>query len=137
LNLLSLLFRLRSSGGASQTPAASAATSNVPASSSAVSSSGSKAADPPNKRAVQGVFTFFNLGFMVFLAATGALGVGGADSSSDAGVVFVGIYLIVFAGVVFIFELAQLCPDGTLDTIMKKNFGFLYGIVGKGMFILL
>lgn len=86
---------------------------------------------------MKGVLLFFNLGFMVFLAATGALGVGGANDINDTGTIFVGIYMILFAAVVFIYEMAQLCPGKSLDMIMKRNFGFLYGEIGKGLFILL
>jgi hypothetical protein len=76
-------------------------------------------------------------GLMVFMAAVGALGIGSANSVNDTGVIFVGIYLILFAGIEFIFEMAQLCPNSSLDNIVKRNFGFLYGNVGKGLFFML
>jgi len=108
-------------------------TSSYPTSSAATSSS---EADPPYKKTVKGLFTFFNLGFMVFLAATGALGVGSADSINDTGDIFVGIYMVLFAAIVFIYEISQFCPNTSLDTFMKRNFGYLYGVIGKGLFIL-
>lgn len=74
---------------------------------------------------------------MVFLAATGAIGIGAADGTDDTGTVFVGIYLILFAGIQFFYEIAQMCPGKSLDMIMKKNFGFLYGEVGKGCYLML
>lgn len=77
---------------------------------------------------------------MIFLAATGALGIGNAGSSgniNESGVVFVGIYMILFAAIVFIFEISQVIPSQALDMIFKKNFGFLYGQIGKGLFITL
>lgn len=76
------------------------------------------------------------MGFMVFMAATGAIGMANADGIDDTGVIFVGIYMILFAAIEFIFELSQLCPNSALDTAMKKNFGFLYGTIGKGCFLL-
>jgi hypothetical protein len=128
-------FKLFSLGrlSASAPPAAapSAASSSYP------TAAADGADEPKNKRLVQGILSFFNLGFMVFLAATGALGVGSADNINDTGTIFVGIYMIVFAAVVFIFEMSQLCPGTSLDNLMKRNFGFLYGINGKGLFILL
>lgn len=78
-----------------------------------------------------------NLGLMIFMAATGALGIGGSDNVDDTGVVFVGIYLIVFAAILTFFEIAQLCPGGRLDEFVKRNFGFLYGNIGKGLFLVL
>eukprot|EP01038_Epipyxis_sp_PR26KG_P008044 gene8044-10899_t len=100
------------------------------------STSAVAANDPPYKNSVKGIFLIFNLGMMVFMAATGALGVLNADSVSDAGIIFVGIYMIVFAGIVFVYEISQICPCSILDNFMKRNFGFLYGIIGKGSFIL-
>ena len=80
---------------------------------------------------------FCNLGMMIFLAATGALGIQQSDSVNDTSVVFVGIYLILFAAIVFIYEIAQLCPDSSVDSFFKRNFGYLYGIIGKSLFIML
>lgn len=71
------------------------------------------------------------------MAATGALGVGSANSINDTGTIFVGIYMVLFAAVLFTFEIAQFCPGSSVDNIMKRNFGFLYGYIGKGLFILL
>lgn len=93
--------------------------------------------EPPYKGLVKGIFLFFNLGFMVFMAATGALGIASANSVNDTGAVFVGIYMILFAAIVFIYEVAQIFPSKKLDDLIKVNFGFLYGIIGKGLFILL
>lgn len=80
---------------------------------------------------------FINLGMMIFLAATGALGVKSSTSINDTGVVFMGIYMILFAAIVTIYEISQFFPGGSLDNVMKKNFGFMYGVIGKGLFILL
>jgi hypothetical protein len=96
-----------------------------------------EAAPVPYKGVVKGIFLTLNLGFMLFLAAVGALGIGASDNVSDTGVIFVGIYMILFAAIVFIFEVSQICPCTALDTIIKRNFGFLYGMIGKGLFICL
>lgn len=93
--------------------------------------------DAPYKTIVQGIFLVLNLGLMLFLAAVGALGVGASNSTDDTGVIFVGIYLIIFAGIVFIYEAVQVCHIEMLDNLWKRNFGFLYGTIGKGIFILL
>lgn len=83
------------------------------------------------------IFLVVNLGLMIFMAATGALGIGNANNVNDSGVIFVGIYLIVFAGILTVFEISQLCPGGRLDDFVKRNFGFLYGNIGKGLYLLL
>lgn len=74
---------------------------------------------------------------MVMMAATGAIGVMNANGVSDTGVVFVGIYMILFAGILTAFEFAQICPSESFDNMIKRNFGFLYGSIGKSLFILL
>lgn len=117
---------------------------NSNSSSPAPASSASAASKPirdengsPHKNKIKfGVF-IMNLGCSFFMAATGALGVGSADSISDTGTIFVGIYMFLFAAIEFIYEVSQYCPTKALDEFMKKNFGFLYGEVGKGLFIML
>lgn len=100
----------------------------------AASPSGDK---PPYFYAVKMAFFITNIGMMVFLAAVGALGIGSANSINDTGVIFVGLYLIIFAGLVVFYELAQVLHWERLDEFMKRNFGFLYGTYGKGFFILM
>ena len=71
------------------------------------------------------------------ISATGALAVGGANSASDAGAAFVGIYMVLFAGILFVHEVVQIFPMEYIDTVLKKNFGFLYGYIGKSCYLLL
>ena len=127
-------FFYRLASGGSQSAAAPGATN-------AISAPGSKP-NPPYKSLVVGVFSFFNIGFMIFMAATGALGIAssnstGSDTNAAAGNVFVGIYMMLFSAILFIYECIQICPVQSIDTFWKKNFGFLYGVIGKGIFILL
>ncbi len=107
------------------------------ATSPTTSKSNNNGIDPPYKSVVKWTFFFLNIGFMLFLAAVGALGVGASNNIDDTGVIFVGIYMILFAAIEFIFEISQVMPWEALDTFIKKNFGFLYGMIGKGMFITL
>jgi len=86
------------------------------------------------KGCAKAFFSFMNMGMCVFMAATGALGVRMADGVNDAGVVFVGIYMCLFALILFSFEVVQICPCTFFDDIMKKNFGFLYGTIGKSLY---
>jgi len=96
----------------------------------------SKEPDPPYKWLVRIVMTIINLGLAIMVAATGALGVNDSTSSSDTGVVFVGIYLVAFAGVLFAYEMVQIYPIQMFDMPMKRNFGFMYGTMGKGIYML-
>jgi hypothetical protein len=89
----------------------------------------------PLLKAVKYTMTFFSVGLPVALAACGALGVG--ESSGDVNIIFMGIYMIVFAANLFIYEALQLCPLEYLDLVYKMNFGFLYGPIGRGAYTLL
>jgi len=112
------------------------ASSAGPVAASGTADATSSGKEPPYKKTVTGVFMVVNLGLMVFMAATGALGIQESNSVTDTGLVFVAIYLILFAGIEFIFELTQICPGNYLDLVMKKNFGFLYGNFGKGLYFM-
>lgn len=90
---------------------------------------------PANKGVISGVVTFVNLGMAIMTAASGALGV--KNAGSDAGLGFIGLYLILFSAILFTFEVIQIRPCEALDNIYKRNFGFLYGMNGKCTYILL
>ncbi len=66
-----------------------------------------------------------NFGFPTFLAACGALAL--KETGNDPQVAFMGIYVFIFATVLFLFEALQVLPFPSLDFMYKKNFGFLYG----------
>jgi hypothetical protein len=76
-----------------------------------------------------------NLGLSIMMAACGVLGIAQADSTEDTGVVFVGLYMIVFALILSVFEMNQMRPNCGLDNLWKRNFGFLYGPNGKGIYM--
>lgn len=100
----------------------------------------SDVADPPYKTIVKGSVAFLNIGMMFFLSVVGALAIASVNdvnTTEATGLIFVGLYLLIFASILFIYEIIQLLPFEALDLFYKKNFGFLYGPVGKGLFILL
>jgi len=69
---------------------------------------------------------------------TAIVSVSYVKSVDDTAIVFVGIYMIIFAGILLCFECLQLCCQcgccKVIDTFWKKNFGFLYGVIGKSVF---
>ena len=96
------------------------------------------------------VLIVFNLGMPVFLAYTGAVGILYAGTSGAIGgnpsdpatkaasaMIFQGIYMLIFAALLFIYEAVQLCPCEMVDTILKRNFGFMYGVYGKAIYTLM
>eukprot|EP01041_Mallomonas_annulata_P007175 gene7175-14618_t len=90
---------------------------------------------PRYKSTVKVSLLILNVGVAVMMSATGALGVENASSVSDTGNVFVGIYMCLFAAILATFEIVQIRPCGAIDEFYKKNFGFLYGTIGKGLYI--
>lgn len=113
---------------------------SAPAASNGIKTDNSGSQDQSNvpyKRPVQTLFLVVNLGMAIFMAATGALGVGSADSINDTGNIFVGIYMFLFACIAFIFEVVQFCPGSSIEIIIRRNFGFLYGTIGKSLYTLL
>lgn len=93
--------------------------------------------EPKNMAMARSALLFFNAGFSVMVAADGAVGIKNSDNGSDSGIVFIGLYLILFAAILFTYEIIQIYPCDQLDNIYKRNFGFLYGTIGKCAFILL
>ena len=89
------------------------------------------------RRVLKAFTVLLNVGLPVTLALVGAYGIKESTNIDDAQVVFMGIYLILFAAILFIFEFLQLLPLESLDLMYKKNFGYLYGVNGKGMYTLL
>jgi hypothetical protein len=115
-------------------PASSSANSPTRANSSsaAVGEAGGK-----HKSVVKGIILFVTLGCMIFMAATAALSIYDSNKVKDTGVVFVAVYMMIFSAILFCYEVLQTLPMDWLDEIFKQNFGFLYGVIGKCLFIIL
>ena len=64
-------------------------------------------------------------------------GIAASNSINDGAVVFVGLYMILFSAILVGYEFAQFRPDSSLDKLLKKNVGFLYGPIGKSVYIIL
>lgn len=133
MNLTVLYSRLGSEGGS-----AAAGDSQRPTATTDVFANDTDIAPEPKFKwaAVFGV-AFFNLGLMVFVASCGALAIAGAQSSDDSGIVFIALYLLIFAAILFTWEIVQLTGIDVIDEWYKKNFGFLYGPMGKAAYLLL
>lgn len=107
------------------------------------------------------LLSLFNMGLAVMMAALGVLtimavhkgGVQGAATDDDAGngngggssnrayvkydlsEPFLAFYMILFALLLFCYELMWWSPVGALNDNMRKNFGFMYGLRGKGLYL--
>ena len=86
---------------------------------------------------------FISVCVPVLLAFTGAVGIkqsSDTNAKESASIIFVGIYMIVFAATLFIYELLKIFPvsiSAYTDSIFKKNFGFLYGPYGRSFYLVM
>ena len=49
---------------------------------------------------------------------------------------FLAVYMILFAVLLFLYELMYWSPLEALNANIRKNFGFLYGLRGKGLYLI-
>lgn len=49
---------------------------------------------------------------------------------------FLAVYMVIFAIILFSYELIWWQPFAGLNRVFRKNFGFMYGLKGKGFFLL-
>jgi hypothetical protein len=54
----------------------------------------------------------------------------------DSGKIFVAVYMFFFAALLFAFETVQIRSIEALDHVFRRNFGFLYNVMGKSLFII-
>lgn len=89
------------------------------------------------KSLVQWALRTIIIGMTIMMAAAGALSLASLSTSDNAvSDFFVGLYVILFAAILFVHEINQVFPVATIDQILRKNFGFLFKALGKGAFIL-
>jgi len=73
--------------------------------------------------------------------AAGSSGSSGSSSSGgffkmSLGEPFLAFYMILFAVLLFLYELMWWSPMTNLNDNMRKNFGFMYGLRGKGLYLI-
>lgn len=54
-----------------------------------------------------------------------------------SGKIFVATYMVFFSLLLFFFEMMEIRPIEWLDHMLRRNFGFLYGTMGKALYIIL
>jgi hypothetical protein len=76
------------------------------------------------------------LGLSTLMLCTSIYGISTLHGMGDVGKIFVGVYMFCFSIMLMTFEIIQLRPCEALDHMYRRNFGFLFGIKGKGFFII-
>jgi hypothetical protein len=79
-----------------------------------------------------------NMGLSAMMTALGVLTLvevhrSGIKALSEP---FLASYMIMFAILLFMYELMWWSPFPSMNKSMRKNFGFLYGLRGKGLYLI-
>jgi hypothetical protein len=59
------------------------------------------------------------------------------DGIESSGKIFIAVYMLFFSSLLFAFEFIRIRPVDWIDHMLLRNFGFLYGALGKSLFIIL
>mmetsp|Transcript_63336 Transcript_63336/g.187181 ORF Transcript_63336/g.187181 Transcript_63336/m.187181 type:complete len:132 (-) Transcript_63336:84-479(-) len=70
------------------------------------------------------------------MMALGVLGLMNFSQGSDLSEAFVALYMILFSSLLAIYEFMWWSTIDSLNKSMRKNFGFLYGIRGKALYMI-
>ena len=57
------------------------------------------------------------------------------NNNQDAAEGFLAVYMVLFAILLFTYELMWWMPVPWLNKVLRKNFGFMYGLQGKGLYL--
>lgn len=85
-----------------------------------------------------GLLSLFNMGLAALMTALGVLTIIQVQRTgvNDLSEPFLAFYMILFAVLLFLYELMWWSPMKKLNKDMRKNFGFLYGLRGKGLYLI-
>lgn len=79
---------------------------------------------------------FTTLFLCVLMFVTAIIGIGSIDGVESSGKLFVGVYMLFFSALLFIFECMQIYPKEWIDHLFRRNFGFIYGTFGRSLFLI-
>eukprot|EP00536_Pseudo-nitzschia_multiseries_P016941 jgi/Psemu1/48549/gm1.48549_g len=85
-----------------------------------------------------GLMSLLNMGLAAMMTALGVLTIIEVHRTgiNDLSEPFLAFYMILFAVLLFLYELMWWSPMKKLNKDMRKNFGFLYGLRGKGLYLI-
>ena len=83
---------------------------------------------------VQRCLSVLNIGLCVLMCLSGVVGIKNFSGTEYTNV-FVALYMILFSLLLFSYELCWWKSIPPLTKALRKNFGFLFGLKGKALFI--
>lgn len=81
------------------------------------------------------LLSFVNIGLACLMGALGILSLIKFRPGMSLTIAFLSTYMVVFAALLFLYEVIYWQPFGGLNKTFRKNFGFLYGLRGKGFYL--
>ena len=69
------------------------------------------------------------------MASLGILTLIGFNTANDLAEAFLSVYMVIFALILFCYELMYWQAISFINRGFRKNFGFMYGLKGKGFYL--
>jgi COPI associated protein len=84
------------------------------------------------------MLSLMNMGLAALMTALGVLTLIEVHNAGfrDLSEPFLASYMILFALLLFLYEIMWWSPFPSMNKSMRKNFGFMYGLRGKGLYII-
>jgi hypothetical protein len=70
------------------------------------------------------------------MATLGILTLIGFNTANDLAEAFLSVYMVIFALILFCYELMYWQAISFINRGFRKNFGFMYGLKGKGLYLI-
>lgn len=120
-------------------PQAIAATGGVEATGGGDGSSSSGDSGGSQVKCILVMVSCLNFGISAMMAALGVLTLltfNGSSLTDIASTPFLASYMILFSALLFFYELMWWMPVPGINMSLRKNFGFMYGLKGKGLYMI-
>jgi hypothetical protein len=84
------------------------------------------------------MLSLFNIGLAAMMGALGVVALieFALDRLSQITDAFLSVYMVIFGALLFLYEIIWWQPFASLNIMFRKNFGFLYGLNGKGLYLI-
>ena len=87
-------------------------------------------------RVVLVLLSFVDIGLAAMMTTLGVFTLIEFSGVSDTAAAFLAAYMIIFAGLLGTYELMWWVGIPWINKMIRKNFGFLYGLKGKGLYLI-
>eukprot|EP00428_Durinskia_dybowskii_P061360 CAMPEP_0170369832 /NCGR_PEP_ID=MMETSP0117_2-20130122/8193_1 /TAXON_ID=400756 /ORGANISM="Durinskia baltica, Strain CSIRO CS-38" /LENGTH=175 /DNA_ID=CAMNT_0010624577 /DNA_START=71 /DNA_END=598 /DNA_ORIENTATION=+ len=87
-------------------------------------------------RVIYWILKIITMCLCVLIIITAIIGIQCINGVESSGKIFVATYMFFFSLLLFLFELSEIRPIEWLDHLLRRNFGFLYGTMGKSLYII-